>query len=193
MLARMDCFLEKMDPNFREMKAEIRANNEKFEALKDTIVSRTDAHHARTEANQEMTAKLDANHKRMRASVNAWREETTAYQEATEGYPEKMDANPEETKSVASQEEAPKEDAAVETGRALNKRHKGRHLAVLRRGKAKERTQGSGGSRKKLATGSRRMTRRAGMARCKGHGRKRQNKDYIARGTQKGRTYEKRC
>jgi hypothetical protein len=36
-------------------------------------------------------------------------------------YPENMEANPEEMKSVAVHEEVPKEEAAVETVRALNK------------------------------------------------------------------------
>jgi hypothetical protein len=64
-----------------------------------------------------------------------------------------FEAIPEEMKSVAVQE-----DAAVGTGRALNKRHGDRNLAVGRRGKPKERTQGNGGSRKKLAAARRGMT-----------------------------------
>jgi hypothetical protein len=85
-LAKMDSFQAKMDANqemtarleaktdanLKEMKDEIRANNEKFEVLRDTLV-----------------AQMDDHHKRMRASVNASREETTACQEATEAYPEK--------------------------------------------------------------------------------------------------------
>jgi endo-alpha-1,4-polygalactosaminidase (GH114 family) len=103
MLAKLDSFREeiktnqsKADADVEEMKEEmlakmearIKANNEKFEVLPDTLISLMDAHYARTEANQEMIAKLDTHHERMRASVNAWQEEMTACQEATEAYPE---------------------------------------------------------------------------------------------------------
>jgi hypothetical protein len=45
----------------REMKAEIRANSDKFEALLGTLVSRMDIHQAMTEASRwEMLAKMDA-------------------------------------------------------------------------------------------------------------------------------------
>jgi uncharacterized protein YPO0396 len=86
----------KADANLKEMKEEmlakmearIKANNEKFKILRDTLVSQMVSHHARTEANQEeMIAKLDTYHERMGAGVNAWQEEVTACQEATEAYP----------------------------------------------------------------------------------------------------------
>jgi hypothetical protein len=82
------------------------------------------------------------------------RKEATAYQEAMEAYPENVEANLKEMKSVAEQEKAPK----VQTVRTLNKRHRGRHLAMQRRGKPKERTQGNVQCRKKLAAAPRRMT-----------------------------------
>jgi hypothetical protein len=84
-------------------------------------------------------------------------------------------------------QEAPKEDAAVKTVRALKKRHGDRLLALERRRKPKKRTQGSGGSCKKLAAARRGMTRRAEVAPRKGRGR-----DNVARGTSKGRTFGKR-
>jgi hypothetical protein len=61
-----------MDASLKEMKAEIRANNEKFEVLQGTLFSRMDAYHAKTEANHEEMTKLDAHYEMMRASVNAW-------------------------------------------------------------------------------------------------------------------------
>jgi hypothetical protein len=63
-----------------------------------------------------------------------------------------------EMKSVSVHEEVPKEDAAVETGRALNKRHRDRNLAIGRSGEPKKRTQGNGGCRKILAATRKGMT-----------------------------------
>jgi hypothetical protein len=149
--------------------AEIRTNREEMEAQVGSLVSRMDAYHAKREANHEMLmAKLDAHHERMRASVNAWRRETTACQEATETNQENMEANPEEIKPVAEHEEVSKEEAAVETGRALKKRPRIRHLAAGRRGNPKERTKGNGGSRKKLAAARRGMTHCEEVAKRKG-------------------------
>jgi hypothetical protein len=104
-----------------------------------------------------------------------------------------MEANLEEMKFVAEQEKVPKEEAAVKPVRRLKKQHRGWHLYAGFRGKQKEWTQGKGGCWKKLAAAHRRMTRRAGVTRCKGHGCKGQNKDDVGKRTQKGRTEEKRC
>jgi hypothetical protein len=109
-----------------------------------------------------------------------------ANQEVTEAYPEIMEVNPKEFKSIVVHPEVSKEDAAVETGRALNKWHGDQNLATGHRRKPKKRIQGNGGCQKKLATAHRRMTHRAGVARRKGHGCKGQNKDSIAERTQKG-------
>jgi hypothetical protein len=54
-----------------------------------------------------------------------------------------------------------KEETTVENFGALKKQHGDRHLALARREKQKEQTQGKGGSRKKLATTRRGMTCRA--------------------------------
>jgi hypothetical protein len=49
------------------MKAEIRANSEKFEILQDTLASRMDIHQARTESTQEeLKAKMDSHHEKLR-------------------------------------------------------------------------------------------------------------------------------
>jgi hypothetical protein len=72
-----------------------------------------------------------------------------------------VEANPEEMKSLAEHLEVPKEGAAVETIGALEDRQGDRHLAVERRRLPKKRTQGDGGSRKKLAVACRQMSRRA--------------------------------
>jgi hypothetical protein len=53
--------------------------------------------------------------------------------EATEACLEKAkEPTSVEMKSVAVHEEVPKEDAMLETGRALNKRHRDQNLAVWR-------------------------------------------------------------
>jgi hypothetical protein len=74
-----------------------------------------------------------------------------------------------EIELVVGHEKVPKEEAAVKHVGALEKRHRGRHLATGHRGKPREWTQGSGGSWKKFAAGCRGMTRRAGVIRSKGH------------------------
>jgi hypothetical protein len=81
----------------------------------------------------------------------------TAWQEATEPTSVSM-------KSVAMHKEIPEEEAAVKTGKALKKRHRGRHLAAGRRGKPKEQTESNGRRRKRLTAARRRVTRRAGVA-----------------------------
>jgi hypothetical protein len=60
----------------------------------------------------------------------------------------------------------------VESNVALEDRYGARHLAVGHRRQPKKRTQGDGGSRKKLAAARSRMTRRAVPARRKGRGHK---------------------
>jgi hypothetical protein len=56
----------------------------------------------------------------------------TACKEATYAYPERVEANPEEMKSITEHQEVPKEHAGVKSGKALNKRHDGQHLATQR-------------------------------------------------------------
>jgi hypothetical protein len=79
----------------------------------------------------------------------------TACQEVMEAYPEKMETNPEEMQSEAVHEEVLKEEAAVKSFGAMKKWHRHRHLAAGRYRKPKERTQGNGGSQKKLAAAHR--------------------------------------
>jgi hypothetical protein len=81
-----------------------------------------------------------------------------------------MEANPGELQSIVVYQKVPKEVATVETVTALKKRHRDGNLAVGSRQRPKKRTQGNGGSRKKLAA-RRRTTRLAGMAYRKEHGR----------------------
>jgi hypothetical protein len=82
---RMEVEQERTDAIPREMKAEIRtnqeeimarleakieANNEKSETLQGTPVSQTDAHHAKTEANHELMATMKVSHERINALTN---------------------------------------------------------------------------------------------------------------------------
>jgi hypothetical protein len=77
----------KMDARLREMKAEIKANNEKFGVLRSTLVSGMDAHHAKTEVNNEelMVAMLVS-----REIIEALMDVSL---ETTEGCREKIEAN----------------------------------------------------------------------------------------------------
>jgi hypothetical protein len=83
--------------------------------------------------------------------------------------------------SEAVHREVPKDKAAAKSSGALTKWHTGRHLAAERRQKPKER------ARKKLVAAAKKMNRRAGVIRHKGHG-----KNNVARGAPKGRMREKR-
>jgi hypothetical protein len=89
-------------------------------------------------------------------TVVVWREETKAY-------PEKQEANPEEMKSVAEHQEV-----GVKTVRALKDRYGDLHLAVGCRRQLQKRSQGDGGSRKKLDVACSGMNRHAGMPWRKG-------------------------
>jgi hypothetical protein len=84
--------------------------------------------------------------------------------------PSSMEAYPEimEVKSEAVHEEVPKEGVAVKSFGTLKKRHGDRRIAVGHRGKVKERTQGTGGSRKKSTATCRWSTCCAGVTQPKG-------------------------
>jgi hypothetical protein len=84
-----------------------------------------------------------------------------------------------EIKAIAVHEEVPKEDATVETGRALKKQRRGQSLAPDHCRKPKEQTQGSGGSWKKLAATCRRMTCPVGVAWRKGRCRQGHSRDSV--------------
>jgi hypothetical protein len=85
-----------------------------------------------------------------------------------------------ERESESEHPEVPKEGEAVNSFGALKMQHGDRHLAV-RHGEKQKRTQGNGGSWKKLATTYRGMTRNAIPATSKGHG-----KDKAVQETSKG-------
>jgi hypothetical protein len=85
-----------------------------------------------------------------------------------EAYPGKMDANPEEMKSVVVHEGVPKEEAAVRTLKSTEEVVWGPACSCRAPLKVKKWTHGNGGSRKKFATASRRMTCRAIPALRKG-------------------------
>jgi hypothetical protein len=113
-----------------------------------------------------------SHHEKMMADMRTWRKEMETDGEVMEACLGKTEANPEETESESEHPEIPEKEAEVEIFGALKKPQGGRHLAVGLRGNPKERTQGICGSRKKLASADRRMTRRTEVSRRKGHGRK---------------------
>jgi hypothetical protein len=119
------------------------------------------------EPEKEHEEKMDA----WMAEMKDKQKETVVCQEATEANPEKMKSHPgrkeadsAELEFVAMHREAAMEDAVVKPVAGRKKWHKGRHLAVGRRGKPKELTQGDCGSRGKLASGCRKVSRRAALA-----------------------------
>jgi hypothetical protein len=130
--------------------------------------------------------------------MRPWRKETTACQEATEACLRNKESSSLEVEPVAVHEEVPKEETAVKPIGTLMKRYGDRHLAVRRRVQSKKRTQGNGGSRKKLAAAcrgkrddprnaiiqDRRSNREDGKKRTRGN---------VARGTSKRRTFGQRC
>jgi hypothetical protein len=64
-------------------------------------------------------------------------------------------ANQEKSEAVAEQQDLPQEEGAVKTIGALEDRYGDRHLAARRRRQPKKRTQGDGGSQKKLVAACR--------------------------------------
>jgi hypothetical protein len=94
-------------------------------------------------------------------------------------------------KSEVVHEEVPKEEVALETVRALKEPSEERHVAVRRLGQPKKQTNCNGGSRKKLTTACRGMTRPAIPTRRKRHGRQGPGQDNVAKGTSKERTFGK--
>jgi hypothetical protein len=123
----------------------------------------------KADANQEeMKAKRDSHHEKLMI-MKAGKEKIQAVWEAcleiTDFCLVSKEPTSEETKSKAEHEEVSKEEDAVGTFGPLKGRYRGRHLAVRCRGQPKKRTQGNGGSRKKLIAACRGMTRRATPAR----------------------------
>jgi hypothetical protein len=121
------------------------------------------------------------------------RKKRTACQEATEANPEKMEPNPEMMQSIGEHQEVPKEEPAVRYSGALKKWHRGWNLAMERRQKLKERTQGNCGSWKKLTVAGRKMTHHTGVAWHKRNVvRTSQTRNQVKRGALKGRKDRKR-
>jgi hypothetical protein len=63
-----------------------------------------------------------------------------------------LEANPEKIENESEHQEVPNEESAVETIRALEDRYGDWHLAIGCRHQPKKRTQGDGGTRKKLTS-----------------------------------------
>jgi hypothetical protein len=104
----------------------------------------------------------------------------------TEACLEGKEPTSEEIESEVEHEGVPKEEAAVQSVRALKNRHGNRNLAVGCRGQLKKWTQGNGGSRKKLAAACRGMTCCAIPAWHKAQGQ-----DSAARGVPKEQMFGK--
>jgi hypothetical protein len=100
-----------------------------------------DGHHKIMITDQErMMPTIDASHKRMMVRLG------------------NMEATDLEARFKVQHEEVPKEDAAVETGKASNKWHRGWNLASKRCQKPKEWTWRNCGSQKNLTNAGKKMT-----------------------------------
>jgi hypothetical protein len=124
--------------------------------------------------------------------MKAWQKEMRACQEAAEACLESKEPTSVEIESKLEHQEVPKEEALVETFGALKDWYVDQYLAVECCRQPKKRTQGNGGSQKKLATTHRQMTHRAIPVHCRGHGHKGPDRDSVARGASKGRMLERR-
>jgi hypothetical protein len=114
-----------------------------------------------------MMVTMKASHERIKAPMDVSLEKTETCLEKMEATD--LEANPEETESEVEHKEVPKDDAAVETDKALNKRHGDQNLVAGCGKKPQERTQGKGGCQKQLAAARRGMIFHAGVAGHKGH------------------------
>jgi hypothetical protein len=112
LLAEMNVMQEKTEASLKEIKTEIRTNNEKFEVLQDALVARINIHQSRTQTKRETRAKMDA-----------WTEKT----EVCVG---KLEANREKSDTVAEHQEVPNEEAEVKTVGDRRGRYEDQHLVV---------------------------------------------------------------
>jgi hypothetical protein len=101
--------------------AEIRINQErmeaKFGAEVKTIQEKMDSHH------EKLVALKKAGKEQITAKMDAW-------MEGMEACVRKLEANPEKSYALAQHCKVPKEEATVETFRALRKGHRDWHLAT---------------------------------------------------------------
>jgi hypothetical protein len=146
----MERMLAKMDSSQEEItntQGKTEVNNEKFEALRCTLVSRMDAHQGKIEVNnEEWMAAIKASRERMEALMDVSLEDASL---------EKIEAN---RKNVGIRMEIGLEEIKLETIGALKERYGDRRLVVRRRGRPEKRTQGDGGSRQKPAPDRGRLT-----------------------------------
>jgi hypothetical protein len=97
-----------------------------------------------------------------------------------------------ERESTVVHGEIPKEEATVKTVRLLKEQYGDQHLTVGRHRLLKQRTQGNGGSRKKLDATHRGITRHTIPAPCKVHGHQGPGRDNVVRGAPKEQMLERR-
>jgi hypothetical protein len=134
LLAEIRTNQENMDVKLKEMKAGQKHLKEEMQA----------DHH------KELMVIMKASQEKIEAMVEVCLEKTELMD---------LEANPEIIESESEQQEVPKEEATVETIGALEDPYGNRHLAIGSHRQLKEQTQGDRGSRKKLTTSIRQMTR----------------------------------
>jgi hypothetical protein len=119
MMAKLDAHQAKMDADLEEIKIERKARQEELRAIMKAQMA-------------SLVFQMDSHHEKIMACLGMT--------EATD-----LKANPEKMQSKAEHREVPKGHAAVETGSAPNKRHRGRNLAEERCRQPEELTRGNCG------------------------------------------------
>jgi hypothetical protein len=126
--SEMKVMQEKIDSNQKEIKEDVKADQEEMAARLE----------AKMAAHKKLMTAMEVSHERIISCL----EKTRACLECKASTSDGMEPG-------AQHQKVQKEHAAVKPGRALKKRHGGRHLRAGCRGKPKERTQtmvGTGGS-----------------------------------------------
>ncbi|XP_023720006.1 uncharacterized protein LOC111871262 [Cryptotermes secundus] len=106
----MEQMMEHLVAVIEKMDAKIEANKEKIETNQEKVIAKLDAHH------ESMMARLGSQLEKMEATVDVFKERLN-----------KMDTT--DLEAVAEQQDAPKEEAMVETIRVLVEQYGDQHLA----------------------------------------------------------------
>jgi hypothetical protein len=184
---------EIMETQIDSLATELKADQAKTDANREA--DREEKKAERRANREEMLAKMDAN---MKASQEEMKGQMASLVSQMDSQHEKMmawlgrmepmdlEANPEEMQSEAEHQEVPKEHAAVETSRALNKRYWGWNIATECCRKPKD------GSWRKFAATRGGTTLHAKVTRRRGCGLQGQSKDNVAPRTLKRWTFGRR-
>jgi hypothetical protein len=111
--------------------------------------------------------RTEATHKKLMAAMEASLGRMISCLGKTEAT--NFEADPKEMEFCANYQEIPEDDAAVETSRVPNKRHKGRSVAAGHRSQPEERIQGNCGFSQEIGRRPQEDDPRTGLSRRNGH------------------------